>query len=92
MTAAEIAAQFVEEGVGEDALDDLVYDLAIGEVLGELNSEESEEGQEDIICGAEERASSINNGGLVAQVEFLMGECGLAPAYILTLASVAKKI
>ena len=51
---------------------DAVYDCAIDIDLGDLNNEEDVARQEALIGEAEERASSVNNGGLRSQIEFFL--------------------
>jgi hypothetical protein len=57
-------------------LDTAVHDLAQEIGLGELNSRKDEDDQEEHIATQEAAASDINNGGLEAQVAFLLEHNG----------------
>lgn len=59
-----------------DALDEKVRVLSQELTLGELNCTAAPDGQEDIIDAAERAGSSVNDGGIEAQVEFLLGHNG----------------
>jgi hypothetical protein len=63
-------------GVEPEDLDVIVHEVAQDCSLGELNSTDDEDEQEEIISGSEGRASTINNGGLESQLEFLVERWG----------------
>jgi hypothetical protein len=60
-------------GLAEDALDEEVHALAQELTLGLLNATDDPAGQEAVIAGSERLAAEVNNGGLDAQLAFLLG-------------------
>ena len=59
-------------GLGEDEFDDIVYDMAIEFSLDKLNPIEDSGLQEVLIQEASDVASIINNGGFIAQIDYLV--------------------
>lgn len=66
-------------GVDENALDDMVTDACLSFVT--KSSEHDFEEMDDVITEQERVASEINNGGLDAQISFLL-QRGYNPAMI----------
>lgn len=62
--------------LGDAALDEEVHALSQELTLGELSSTAAPDEQEEIIAAAERAGSSVNNGGIEAQVEFLLEHNG----------------
>jgi hypothetical protein len=60
-------------GLQAEDLDGAVHDLAQESALEELNALDNPRDQEAHISAREEYASAINNGGLEAQLELLLG-------------------
>lgn len=58
----------------DDALDEVVHIVTQEETLGELNGTADEDEQEAVIATAEHKAAEINNQGIAAQVNYLMGQ------------------
>jgi hypothetical protein len=59
-------------GVPGGALDEEVHALAQELTLTERNAVGGPGGQEDLLAGSERRAADVNNGGLDAQLAFLL--------------------
>lgn len=76
--SAEAVAEWIGHHYDEDALDMLVHDAAQEDSLASVNSTDDENEQEAIIASREAFASDINNGGFVAQVQYLMDTLGSA--------------
>lgn len=82
--AAEVLAQESSQvskwlkqlGYSEDAFDDLVHDRAQTANLPTLSSTPDADAQDDEITEAEQDASTINNAGMDAQLEFLRKQHG----------------
>lgn len=72
MTTDQLVELAESLGLETFDLDGLVHDLAQEVGLSTLNSLEEEDEREEWISSREECASSINNGGLEDQIEFLL--------------------
>jgi hypothetical protein len=68
----ELAGYAEELGLESADLDLAVHDCAQDAGLGTLNSLEDKGGQENHIAAVETDAAAINNGGLEAQIVFLL--------------------
>jgi hypothetical protein len=81
----EAEALVAEFGIGEGDLDEAVYDAANEYGADEYNDGAHPELSEDdaydeVHDAADERASSVNNHGVTAQVQFLGDFCGTVEA------------
>ena len=63
-------------GLTEEDLDELVHDAAVGGALPQVNEEASKSQQENLLDAASRKASSINNEGMDAQVNYLVEQHG----------------
>ena len=77
-----LAALIVAEGYDEDGVDDVVYDCCDASAAWRFNNDEEIAALDvdtalDVAGGeASATASSVNNGGAVAQAAFLIAELG----------------
>jgi cytochrome P450 len=78
---ARLVADLRAAAETDDVLDELVCDVACEGVMGQVNATDDEDKQEEIIGGAEEDASIINNRGWEGQLEYLLAQ-GLGEAEI----------
>src|SRR5947209_2381001 len=69
-----------ELGLAEGGLDEAVHAVAQEVGLAELNEAQGEGAREEAISGREAEAASVNNGGVQAQVTFLVEHLGPAEA------------
>jgi hypothetical protein len=73
MTRVEELVAYAEQlGLESADLDLLVHDVAQEAGLGALNSLEGDDAQEGHVAAVEAEAAAVNNGGLEAQVAFLL--------------------
>lgn len=73
----EMVVEWLETELGDDAqmeMDEVILDWCAAVRVPDLNNSADPTAQEGLIEDAETRASSINNGGLTAQVDFLWAE------------------
>lgn len=66
-----------ENHVPEDLLDDIIIDMEMDAIVNELNATDDEDRHEEIISGAEHKASEINNRGLEAQIRHILESWGV---------------
>ncbi|MFE6639528.1 hypothetical protein ACFVFT_38560 [Streptomyces tendae] len=79
----EAEALVTEFGIGEGDLDEAVYDAANKDAADEYNDGahpelSDDDAYEEVHDAADVRASSVNNQGATAQVQFLAECCGTA--------------
>lgn len=68
-----LVAEAVRAGLDAEVFDDMVHDLVHEGSLSTLNATDDEDAQEAVLQTSEQRASAINNGGLSAQIPFILG-------------------
>jgi hypothetical protein len=76
MASNTIAVWLERNSIGEADLDEMVHEAVMAGSVPALNEEVEPSGQEEVLLSSESRASSINNGGLIEQIEFLVGHFG----------------
>lgn len=71
---AELERWMRQEGLSESDLDELVHEKAQSHANSELNEAAAPSAQDSQLDSCEALASSVNNAGMLSQLEFLQGE------------------
>lgn len=66
-----------ENDAPEGFLDDIIIDMETYAIINDLNRTDDENRHEEIISGAEHKASEINNRGLEAQIRHILESWGV---------------